>query len=191
MNYRQWHIPLEQSGLILEQGLESLKALGAPQEDIPLIVKLLENPHYSLPGLTLFHGAVDLHQHDVIHLLLGRGLLPKDEAFTIGFTMGTTHAVTALEESLFCTLNQLFYPSVYRFGDEEVRVFRDALALGHMSACKPLNEVDFTQFYTHSLGDTRAALGLESDLLRAYYRIEKQRYPHARESQRLGPVNTK
>lgn len=185
MNYRQWHIPLEQSGLILEQGLESLKALGAPQEDIPLIVKLLENPHYSLPGLTLFHGAVDLHQHDVIHLLLGRGLLPKDEAFTIGFTMGTTHAVTALEESLFCTLNQLFYPSVYRFGDEEVRVFRDALALGHMSACKPLNEVDFTQFYTHSLGDTRAALGLESDLLRAYYRIEKQRYPHARESQRL------
>ncbi|MCP5326560.1 MAG: hypothetical protein H7A09_09600 [Oceanospirillaceae bacterium] len=190
MNYRQWHIPLEQSGLILEQGLESLKALGAPQEDIPLIVKLLENPHYSLPGLTLFHGAVDLHQHDVIHLLLGRGLLPKDEAFTIGFTMGTTHAVTALEESLFCTLNQLFYPSVYRFGDEEVRVFRDALALGHMSACKPLNEVDFTQFYTHSLGDIRAALGLESDLLRAYYRIEKQRYPHARESQRLGPVNT-
>lgn len=185
MNYRQWHIPLSRDDCSLEDGLNSLKALGAPQEEIPLIVKLLENPHYSLPGLTIFHGAVDLHQHDVIHLLLGRGLLPKDEAFTIGFTMGTTHAVTALEESLFCTLNQLFYPTVYRFGDEDIRVFRDALALGHMSACKPLNEVDFTEFYGQRLGDVRVALGLETDLLRAYYRIEKQRYPHAMESQRL------
>lgn len=185
MNYREWHIPLSQGQLRVWDGLESLKALGAPQDEIPLIVKLLENPHYSLPGLTIFHGAVDLYQHDVIHLLLGRGLLPKDEAFTIGFTMGTTHAVTALEESLFCTLNQLFYPSVYRFGDEEVRVFRDALALGHMSACKALNEVDFSEFHGHSLAEMRLALGLETDLLQAYYRIEKQRYPSAKESQRL------
>lgn len=183
--YKQWHIPLSARAVRVREALSSLKALGAPQEDIPLIVKLLENPDYRIPGFTIFHGAVDLHTHDFIHILLGRGLMPKDEAFTIGFTMGSTNEVTALEEELFCAINKYFYPKVYRFGDEEIAIFKDAVRLGKISNCRPLDQVDY-QIYTDStIGEMRKALGVEEDLLKAYFRIEQTRYPTAPESQRL------
>jgi hypothetical protein len=41
------------------------------------MIQLVENPRFNLPGIDLFHGAVDLATHDAIHILLGRGLLPK------------------------------------------------------------------------------------------------------------------
>ena len=53
---------------------------------MPLIIKLVENPNYKTSKL--FGGAVDLFTHDCIHVLLGRGLLPKDEAFVIGVLWG-------------------------------------------------------------------------------------------------------
>ena len=36
-----------------------------------------------------------------------------------------------------------------------------------------------------NLEDARKAIGIESSLIRAYYEIEKRRYPDERESQRL------
>jgi len=183
--YKKWHIPLSAGAVNVSDALASLKRLGAPQEDIPLIVKLLENPDYKIPGFTLFHGAVDLHTHDYIHILLGRGLMPKDEAFTIGFTMGSTNEVTALEEELFCAINKHFYPKVYRFGDEEIAIFKDAVRLGKISNCRRLDQVSYSQFDDGSVAAMRQALGVEEDLLRAYFRIEQTRYSHAMESQRL------
>ncbi len=183
--YKQWHIPLSAGSLKVADALASLKQLGAPQEDIPLIVKLLENPDYKIPGFTLFHGAVDLHTHDYIHILLGRGLMPKDEAFTIGFTMGSTNEVTALEEELFCAINKYFYPKVYRFGDEEIAIFKDAVRLGKISNCRRLDQVAYAQFDQGSIAEMRQSLGVEEDLLKAYFKIEQARYEHALESQRL------
>lgn len=184
-SYKEWHIPLSAKDVKVADALASLKTLGAPQEDIPLIVKLLENPDYKIPGFTLFHGAVDLHTHDYIHILLGRGLMPKDEAFTIGFTMGSTNEVTALEEELFCAINKYFYPKVYRFGDEEIAIFKDAVRLGKISNCTALNELNFEAFNELSIAEMRAKVGLEEDLLNAYFRIEQKRYAEAPESARL------
>lgn len=184
-NYKEWLVPVCQGDVLVEDALKSLKALGAPQEDIPLIVKLLENPDYHLPGFTLFHGAVDLNAHDYIHILLGRGLMPKDEAFTIGFTMGSTNQVSLIEEELFCWINQFFYPETYRFGKEEIEVFRDAVQLGRISMCQPLNEVNFKDFEHSTIKGMRTALGVEEDFLQAYYAIEAKRYPQAMESSRL------
>jgi len=74
------------------------------------MVQLVENPKFSMPGFRLFHGAVDLKRHDDIHLALGRGLLPKDEAFAIGFTMGTSNKVSTAEEKLFGWISKHLYP---------------------------------------------------------------------------------
>jgi hypothetical protein len=60
MTYADWHIPLSRGELTLREGLDSLTAVGARQQEIPLIVRLLENPKYRLPGMTLFHDAVRL-----------------------------------------------------------------------------------------------------------------------------------
>ena len=185
MNWAEWHIPLSAGAMTLRQGLASLAAVGARQQEIPLLIRLMENPKYSLPGLTLFHGAVDLTVHDRIHVLLGRGLLTEDEAFTIGFTMGSTKRVGRTEERLFGLIARRLYPLPYRFDDNAAGIFRDAVRLGGISGCQPLDRIDFDPFLDTPLQAIRTAIGLETDLLAAYYRIEKVRYPHAAASQRL------
>lgn len=183
--YAAWHIPFTEDDITLREARRRLQAVGAESTEIPLMVQLVENPRFRIPGITLFHGAVDLAQHDFIHLVLGRGLLPKDEAFTIGFTMGTTHKVGTTEETLFGLVARRLYPGVYRFGEEEIRVFRDAVKLGWISECRPLDEVDFTAYLDWTLAAVRADIGLEPGLILAYYAIERRRYPDSPESQRL------
>lgn len=158
---------------------------GAGQNEIPLMIQLVENPRYKFPGFTLFHGAVDLEQHDYIHIILGRGMLELDEAFTIGFTMGSTKKVTETEEQLFALIAQYLYPTVYQFGEREIEVFRDAVRLGYVSDCQPLDEIDFRQYLDMPLRVVRERIGVEANLLRAYYEIEKNRYPDATASRRL------
>lgn len=184
-NWQDWHIPLSRDGLTLQQGLDSLADIGARQYEIPLIVRLMENPKYHLPGMTLFHGAVDLAAHDCIHLLLGRGLLTADEAFTIGFTMGSTKLVRRSEEWLFGWLARHVYPSPYTFDAIAVRIFNDAVRLGGISDCHPLDRINFDEYLHQPLGHIRKRIGLETGLLTAYYTIEKSRYPSLQASQRL------
>ena len=85
-----WHIPLSTTGLTIEDGLDSMGGFKLEAEDVPFIIKLVENPKYDIG---LFAGNVSLYNHDCIHLLLGRGLRVKDEAFVIGFTMGSTKKI--------------------------------------------------------------------------------------------------
>jgi hypothetical protein len=170
-------VPLSEESMTLREILEASSHLRAEQTDIPLIIQLVENPKFDIPGVDLFSGAVDLHTHDCIHVLLGRGMLPKDEAFVIGFTMGSTNRVTSTEERLFSLAAKYLYPGPYRFSDEEIRVFKDATRLGFISDCEPLSEVNYEQYMDVAVGQIRERIGLESDLLKAYYRIEKHRYP--------------
>ena len=69
--------------------------------------------------------------------------------------------------------------------DEGARVFKDAVALAFVSDCLPLDDVDFHPLLDRPLREVREAVGLEVDLLKAYYRIEANRYPHCAASQRL------
>jgi hypothetical protein len=142
-SWKDWHIPYSRDQVTLRQAKESLAQLGAKQAEIPLMIQLVENPRFDLPGVDLFHGAVDLHTHDCIHILLGRGLLPKDEAFVIGFTMGSTNKVSTLEENLYGFISRHLYPKLFQFHDEDIRIFKDATKLGYISDCRPLNKVDY------------------------------------------------
>ena len=180
-----WHVPLSQAMTRLRQAYATLKEIGLRQQDIPLSVQLVENPRYDLPGIDIFHGATDLETHDLIHIILGRGLLPKDEAFVLGFTMGSTHRVSFAEERLYTFFAKYIYPAGYRFDDEDVAVFKDAVRLGYVSDCVALGEVDYRTHLDQPLGAIRQALGIEEDLLRAYFAIERRRYPASVESQRL------
>lgn len=185
LSYKDWHIPFRRDQLTLREARSALASVGAGQQDIPLMIQLVENPRFRIPGLTLFHGAVDLPQHDNIHIILGRGLLDMDEAFTIGFTMGSTCKVSSAEETLFALIAKHLYPEVYQFNDQTIAVFKDALRLGFISGCRPLDEVDFTPFLDQPLQQVRRSIGLEGDLLLAYYAIEARRYPDSAASRRL------
>ena len=129
--WRQWHVPLAAETWTLREILASGSHVAAGQADIPLIVRLIENPEFELPGIKLFNGAVDLATHDCIHALLGRGMLPKDEAFVIGFTMGSTNRVTETEQKLYSIAARYLYPKAYKFRDDEIQIFK--LSLIHIS----------------------------------------------------------
>lgn len=187
LSWEDWHLPLGRGDITLRAARAELAELGAKQQEIPLVIQLVENPRFDVPGFDVFHGAVDLKAHDAIHIVLGRGLLTMDEAFVIGFTMGSTHRVTTLEENLYAWVSKHFYPKAYRFNDDDLRVFRDATKLGYISDCTPLNTVDYDQYLDRLLPEIRRELGIEEDLLRAYYAIERKRYPGSKASQRLLP----
>jgi len=180
LDYADWHIPLSQRSMTLREAAGDLARVGAAPEDIPLMVRLAENPRYNL-----FHGAVDLKTHDYIHAILGRGLLAKDEAFVIGFTMGSTNRLSATEEKLFTLVAERLYPGIFRFSREDVRVFRDAVRLAFICEAPALNQVDYGRHMDRTLREIRAELRIDEPLLRAYYAIESRRYPASPESQRL------
>lgn len=182
---RSWFVPLSSNDRTLREASASLGVIGLKQSDIPYLVRMVENPAFDLPLVDVFHGATDLQTHDYLHILLGRGLLPKDEAFVIGFTMGSSDKVSATEEFLYGLFSKHLYPRAYRFTDEDFRVFKDAVRLGFISNCRSLCEADYPRYLDLPLGEIRTALGVEADLLKAYYAIEKTRYPDAFECQRL------
>jgi hypothetical protein len=64
-------------------------------------------------------------------------------------------------------------------------VFRDAVRLGYVSDCVPLHAADYEPLLDLTLEEARRALGIETDLLRAYYAIERRRHPDSPESLRL------
>jgi hypothetical protein len=190
MNYQDWYIPFRQDKISLRDAHHSMSNVRANQDEIPLMVQLVENPKFQIPGIRLFHGAVDLDRHDYIHIVLGRGLLDKDEAFTIGFTMGSTNKVTTAEENFYSLISRYLYPKVYQFDKAAVEVFKNAVRLGYISSCLPLDEFDFAPYLDLPLSEVREQLGLEKALLLAYYEIEKARYPAAKDSQRLLDVKS-
>lgn len=182
---KTWITKLDDDEKTMRQAYDSLMMIGNSQDEVPLIVKLTENPKFHFGGLGFFKGRVTLEQHDYIHILLGRGLTLMDEAFVIGFTMGSTDRVSTHEQNLFELINKTLYPKPYRFKEDGMKVFRDAVALAYVSDCLPLEEVDFRPFLDLPLREIRKAVGLEVELLQAYYRIEAKRYPSCEASQRL------
>jgi dihydropyrimidinase len=139
----------------------------------------------ALQGGTLQTTATDLETHDYIHILLGRGVLPKDEAFVLGFTMGSTNRVGNIEERLYGLFTRFLYPKHYRFTDDDFQVYKDAVRLGYVSDCTPLDKVDYPALSHLTVREARRELGIETALLKAYFEIEKRRYPDSFESQRL------
>ena len=81
------------------------------KEDISWLVWLIENPKSPFH----LHGAVTLHDHDHIHVLLGRGQANDDEAFVIGFTMGNDDRTKSWESKLFKFISRWLYSKSERF----------------------------------------------------------------------------
>ena len=179
-----WFVPLSTTDLTLKQAYSQLDEFGLEQDDVPLIIQLVENPKFDLPGIDIFHGATNLETHDYIHILLGRGVMIKDEAFVLGFTMGSSNRVTTTEERLFSFITKYVYPKDYQFTDEDLHIFKDAVRLGFVSDCQSLAKVDYKKYLDWPLQKIREDIGIEVDLLKAYYAIEARRYPHIKECNR-------
>jgi hypothetical protein len=175
----EWYVPLNsRKRWTLNKALLTMQDFKISQEDVPLIIKLVENPKYDIG---LFSGNVDLHSHDCIHVLLGRGLLVKDEAFVIGFTMGATRKMSRWRRNLFMFISKYLYPEGYKFGEEERYVFNSAVLLGQRCPID-LSKVDFydNKILTAPLSKLRANLGIDKKEINRYYSLEGSLFDESR-----------
>ena len=191
-SYQDWHIPFTRADITLQMALDSLSEVRREAKvDSPLMVKLAEAPMLRSSGLKIFSGQMNLYQHDCIQILLGRGLHDMDEAFTAGFAMGSSKKVTDSEHSLYAFIAKHIYPDVYKFTDHELSLFKDAIRLAYISNCSPLDKFQFDEWLDQPIGIIRDAVGIEADLILAYYGVEQRKYPQFITSQRLLPAKLK
>ena len=166
----KWHIRLGRE-IKLGGAKKTMENFALAQEEVPLVIKLTENPKYFTSRL--FTGAVDLFTHDCIHIILGRGLLVKDEAFVIGYTMGSAKKMKRWRRNLFMWVCKYLYPEGYKFGEEERFIFYSGVMAG--SKCGvDLSTVKFDRLLDYDLKDIRLLLGVDENLLRCYYCTEKK-----------------
>ena len=177
----EWHIPLSRESLTLKDGLDSMGGFKLEAGDVPLIIKLVENPKYDIG---LFAGNVSLYNHDCIHLLLGRGLRVKDEAFVIGFTMGTTKKMWRWRRNLYMFCAKYLFPEGYSFGEEERFIFNMGVMAGSQCSAD-LSKVDCSKLKNFKINYVRKLLDIDKKLLKYCYEVEKRCFPDSIESQRL------
>ncbi|MEJ2391618.1 MAG: hypothetical protein P8019_09505 [Gammaproteobacteria bacterium] len=186
MNSQQdWHIPLHQESMTLADALASLPA--QERRELPLMLRMQRDPELSFLSKLAFRAGIDQRQHDCIHILLGRGLLPMDQAFVLGFTIASSKKGSLPEHRLNAEIGRHQARCDSLFSDSERSVFREGIKLAYMSFCAPLDGFDFQPWQNQSLRELREAVGLEAELLLAYFAVEKHRYPHSPASQRLLP----
>jgi hypothetical protein len=186
-NWRTWFPGLDNDDQTLQEVLATLPA--APPTAIPWIVRLFENPQ----GWLRLHGAVNLRNHDMIHVLLGRGLLGQDEAFVIGFTMGSTKAVSWLERMFFKVIVSQVYPHPYRITWRTLAAYDLGLEAGRELDVKDLHRRLRDEMLDRPLGETRRRLGIDPERLRNFYARERAALPGTAASLRLsggdGPID--
>lgn len=179
MHWMEWNPGLNNDDLTLREVYESLP--GYSQSEISWLVRALENPKSPF-ALT---GAIDLFGHDCVHVLLGRGLLAQDEAFVIGFTMGTRKRLPRWQRNFFKFATQKLYPKEYRFDDNDLKIFDLGVECGIKSPCKEIYKVDFRPMLDWPLGKVRETVGIDKQLLLEAYRIEQWFVPQSPVSRRL------
>ena len=176
--WRDWNPTLDNDQLTLGEVYESLS--GFPPEAIHPLVCLFENPDSPLA----FPGAASLRRHDCLHILLGRGLLGQDEAFVIGFTMGTSE-ISSAQVWAFKKIAKHIYPDIYRMSSEDLVAYDLGFGYGSRHGRREIAEFPFGQNFNRPLGELRRELGLNKRNLRATYRLEQILLPNTTASRRL------
>jgi hypothetical protein len=154
---------------------------GDPDLAIPWYVRLLENPasRVALPG------AIDLFGHDCIHITLGRGMLPQDEAFVIGVTMGASGRLRPWQYRLYTYASRRVYRGPYRLSRADVRVFDLGLDFARRHRLPALHRVGWRDLLDRPLGQVRATVGLDRDALYDAYERARRIHPDSRAASRL------
>jgi len=188
-----WFLPIEEDNLTLNQALSQLKAASArnPEEYSPLMTRLHNNSVLRDSIVSCFNHPLDNSQQDFMHIMLGRGFLASDEAFVIGFNLGCCNKVISSVQMLYTFASRNIYPQLPELDKDARCILKDAIKLGYISNCTPLDNFDFAPWLDYSISKVRQVAGVDSNLLRAYFAVEKRRYPHSVASQRLLPCEPK
>jgi ubiquinone biosynthesis protein Coq4 len=134
----------------------------------PFIIRTFENPDSFLP----LPGKCSLLRHDMIHILLGRGLLVEDEAFVIGYTMGTSKRISFFQKLSYKIASSTLYPKEYRFRRQDLPIFELGFLAGQRNRIEIYN-IEIEKMQDKTLGEIRKSLGINKNTLRAAFSFER------------------
>jgi hypothetical protein len=174
-----WYPGLSNDQDMLCDAIASLP--GATEIEIPEVVRRLENPSspVALPG------AVTLRRHDVLHILLGRGLLDQDEAFVVGFTMGNASKYRDADGVVMRQALAQWYPEPFRIFGAKLDTFDLGVQTGKNMGVPDISQIPIEELTSQTVGSAREDLKLSVEQLRRIYAFEKNRNPSSIESGRL------
>ena len=125
-------------------------------DKIPWQIRLIENPDSFLS----FPGAINLFRHDCLHAIMCASFHPLDEAFVIGFTMGSDPRMTRKFARIFMWLTTWFYPKNYRLDKHDLIQFMRGYILSRKLGVRNLSKFPFEKFQDCSLDFLRKILGI-------------------------------
>lgn len=179
VSWKDWNPGLSNQEQTLKQAHASLP--GNDPEAINFIVRLFENPKSPIA----FKGAISLERHDCVHILLGRGLLPQDEAFVIGYTMGTSKSLSTIEAGVFKLITKHLYPEPYKFCSDDLVAYNLGLEYGHLCRRPKIYDFPFEDRMNSTLAEIREEFGIDIEQLRKIYACEQVLIPGSTCSKRL------
>ena len=130
-----------------------------------------------------------LERHDLIHIVVGRGLLDQDEAFVLGFTMGTASGLTAVERWLFKRILES-YPEPYRIFGKELLAYDLGVEAGRAAQVEKIYEIPLEERKSEKLADLRSEMGIDVPTLQRFFRKEQELVPGTVASCRLSVSET-
>lgn len=148
---------------------------------IPFIVWFLENPDSPLR----FPGQISLYNHDILHILLGRGISSQDEAFVIGFTMGNDVKVSQVHVVMFKFFAKFLYPDSYKFSALDMRAFDLGFIYGRKIKIKQINEINFEQYQNDTVDSLRKLFCIKATEIQLLRQFESWLIPDSQTSREL------
>ncbi|MBN8531234.1 MAG: hypothetical protein J0L97_05170 [Alphaproteobacteria bacterium] len=179
ISWKDWAPGLDNDDFTMNEVLAGMPANN--QEEIAFVVRLFENPCSPIA----FKGALSLARHDCVHALLGRGLLPQDEAFVIGYTMGTSKTISGFSVWLFKKVTRYIYQKPYNFSDKHLKVYDLGFEEGKKCAVDRIYDYPLEEHKDMTLGELRSLFGIDKDALKQAYKREKFLIPDSKVSKRL------
>lgn len=119
---------------------EAYQAFNQPEAEAkPFRVWLLESSRspIGLPGSTL------RFNRDCFHILLNRSTALEDEAYVLGFMMGTAPQMGPMRLRIYKFLAQWLYPESYQFSSETLQAFSAGFDRGREPIFRNLYRLDF------------------------------------------------
>ena len=96
-----------------------------------------------------------------MHILLALGISLFDEAFVVGFTMGSDLKTNRFHLAVFKFLSNLLYPQPYKFERQHFKLFDLGFNYGRKLKVKNLNQLDFKVYEHQTVGELRKLLGID------------------------------
>jgi hypothetical protein len=159
------------------------KLPGISEAALPRILFKIEDPRS--PDKLLC--AIKLADHDILHIILGMGLVDQSEAFVVGATMGSARKKLSDQDVVkMCQVFSRAYPEPYSVKGAQLHAFLIAVDAFRNTGIPELYNQDLTRRVDCTVGELRSRLGISRDKLRRIHAAVVAKNPNSYDSVRLG-----